>query len=104
MPRTIADVAALVRSKNAGPFWLTFDIMMDNDADYQLVKRSGVITKELIAKLYNQPIDDVIVVEHDSAQAIKVSFPRPTSTGSPEDRDNHGGQQYPPLLDLVVEK
>jgi hypothetical protein len=104
MPKTIADVAALVRSKNAGPFWLTFDIMMDNDADYQLVKNSKAITAELIAKIYKQKLEDVIVVEHDSARAIKVSIPRPYSNGSPEDTDIHGGQQYSPLLGLVVEK
>ena len=27
---TLADLAKLVRSKNAGPFWLTIDIMFDD--------------------------------------------------------------------------
>jgi hypothetical protein len=44
------------------------------------------------------------VVEHDSARAIKVSFPRPRTSGSPYDSDLFGGQQYAPLLDLVVEE
>ena len=32
MMATLGDLAKLVRSKNAGPFWLTIDIMFD-DAD-----------------------------------------------------------------------
>ena len=27
---TLGDLAKLVRSKNAGPFWLTIDIMFDD--------------------------------------------------------------------------
>jgi len=45
---------------------------------------------------------DVIVVNHDAALAIKVSFPRPQSSGSKYDSDVYGGQQYAPLLSLTV--
>jgi hypothetical protein len=45
---------------------------------------------------------DIIVVNHDAALAIKVSFPRPQSSGSMRDSDVYGGQQYAPLLDLDV--
>jgi hypothetical protein len=36
------------------------------------------------------------------ALAIKVSFPRPQSSGSKYDSDVYGGQQYAPLLGLTV--
>jgi hypothetical protein len=36
------------------------------------------------------------------ALAIKVSFPRPQSSGSKYDSDVYGGQQYAPLLSLSV--
>ena len=36
----LADLAALIRSKNAGPFFLTFDIMFADEEQYQLVKAS----------------------------------------------------------------
>ena len=42
------------------------------------------------------------VVNHDTALAIKVSFPRPQSSGSKYDSDVYGGQQYAPLLALTV--
>ena len=35
-----------------------------------------------IARLYNRNPADIIVVNHDTALAIKVSFPRPQSSGS----------------------
>jgi hypothetical protein len=104
MAKTIADVAKLVRSKNAGAFWYTFDVMFEDESTYQLVKDKKVITRELVAKLYKIDLKKIIVVEHDSARAIKVSFPRPRTSGSPYDSDLFGGQQYAPLLDLVVEE
>ena len=45
---------------------------------------------------------EIIVVNHDTALAIKVSFPRPQSSGSRHDSDVYGGQQYAPLLGLEV--
>ena len=99
---TIADLAVLVRSKNAGPFWLTIDIMFDDEAKYRRVRDSEVITRAGIAKMFGRNPDSIIVVNHDVALAIKVSFPRPQSSGSKYDSDVYGGQQYAPLLGLAV--
>ena len=101
--KTIKDFIALIRSKNAGPFWMTIDIMMKDEEAYQRVKRSKAVTRELIARMYSQDIAQVIVVEHDAARTIKVSIPRKFSAGSPEDSDSHGAQQYAPLLDLAIQ-
>ena len=101
-PATIADLAVLVRSKNAGPFWLTIDIMFDDDAKYRRVRDGEVITRDGIATMFGRNPDDIIVVNHDVALAIKVSFPRPQSSGSKYDSDVYGGQQYAPLLALAV--
>ena len=51
---------------------------------------------------YSRNPADIIVVNHDTALAIKVSFPRPQSSGSKHDSDVYGGQQYAPLLGLEV--
>lgn len=102
MAQTIGDLAVLVRSKNAGPFWLTFDIMFDDRAVYERVRDSKVLTKELVAKLFKRSQNEIILVNHDAALAIKVSFPRPQSSGSALDNDVFGGQQYAPLLALEV--
>ena len=36
----LSKLAKLIRSKNAGPFELTIDIMFDNEANYLRVKNS----------------------------------------------------------------
>ena len=99
---TIADLAVLVRSKNAGPFWLTIDIMFDKEENYRRVRDSEVVNRALVARLFRREPRDIIVVNHDAARAIKVSFPRPFSSGSKYDSDVYGGQQYAPLLSLAV--
>ena len=99
---TIADLAVLVRSKNAGPFWLTIDVMFDNPEAYRRVRDSEAINRAGIAQMYGRDPVDIIVVNHDAALAIKVSFPRPQSSGSKYDSDVYGGQQYAPLLSLAV--
>lgn len=99
---TIADLALLVRSKNAGPFWLTIDVMFDNADAYRRVRDSEAINRAGIAQMFRREPKDIIVVNHDAALAIKVSFPRPQSSGSKYDSDVYGGQQYAPILSLPV--
>ena len=53
-------------------------------------------------RVYNRDPAEIIVVNHDTALAIKVSFPRLQSSGSKHDSDVYGGQQYAPLLGLEV--
>lgn len=101
-PTTIADLAVLVRSKNAGPFWLTIDIMFDDADKYRRVRDSEIVNREAVADMFRRDPDEIIVVNHDAALAIKVSFPRPQSSGSKYDSDVYGGQQYAPLLSLAV--
>ena len=96
------EVAKLVRSKNAGPFVLTLDIMFDNPEVYQAIQDADVITRELVARLYGQPEEDVMFFYCDNALAIKFSIPRPVFSGDLEDSDVFGGQQYAPLLDIEV--
>ena len=84
---TLGELAKLVRSKNAGPFWLTIDIMFDDGDAYCRARDAEVINRAAIARLYNRNPADIIVVNHDTALAIKVSFPRPESSGSKHDSD-----------------
>jgi len=98
----LANLARLIRSKNAGPFELTFDIMFDDAATYQRVKKSGVLSREKIAACYNLEPSQVKFFLCDNALAIKASIPRPYTQGDPGDADGHGGQQYAPLMDIQV--
>lgn len=98
----LSDMATLIRSKNAGPFVLTFDIMFDGEAAYRKVVNSGAITAARFAGLYGVPADLVKVFFHDRAQAIKVTMPRRVSSGAPADTDVYGCQQHGPICNLEI--
>jgi hypothetical protein len=99
---TLGELAKLIRSKNAGPFTLTFDVMFQDDATYRRVLASRVLTKKSFAEIYKIPEDEVMLFEYDAACAIKISIPRPYIQGDMDDGDMYGGQQHGPLVDLVV--
>ncbi len=99
---TLGELARLIRSKNAGPFTLTFDIMFEDEATYRRVIAAEVVTPQSFAALYRVPVDDVLLVHHDAARAIKVSIPRPVVQGDLDDADCYGGQQFGPLVELAV--
>lgn len=99
----LEDLAKVLRSKNAGPFHLTLDVMFDDSKVYNRVKASGLIDKRHIAELYRlDSADQVEIIEHDLTKTIKVTIPRLTSSGSPNDSDVLGCQQHAPLLDLEM--
>jgi len=98
----LGNIAKLIRSKNAGPFELTIDIMFGNETDYYKVKRSNVINSALISSLYKTNTDDIRTEYFDPAWSIKISIPRPQTSGSLKDADIYGGQQYGPLVDIEI--
>lgn len=99
---TLGDLAVLIRSKNAGPFSLTFDVMFATDADFERVRASGVISASAFAKLYGFNVEKVRYFECPNARAFKLTVPRPVFQGELGDADMHGGQQYAPLIALEV--
>jgi hypothetical protein len=96
------ELAKLIRSKNAGPFQLTIDIMFDGPETYDRVLSSGVLSAERFASLYGTPLDVVRVMRYDAAYSIKVTIPRPIVSGDLGDGDTMGGQLYGPLVELEV--
>jgi hypothetical protein len=99
----IRDLASAIRSKNAGIYYITFDIMFDTWESYRLVRDAGVITQDSVARLFGIPHDHVVtIVNHDPGRGIKVTILRSQSSGSPGDPDVLGCQQHAPLYDLEV--
>jgi hypothetical protein len=90
------------RSESVTMTSLTIDIMFDDAEAYRRARGAEIVNRTAIARVYSRNPADIIVVNHDAALAIKVRFPRPQSSGSKEDRDVYGGQQYAPLLGLQV--
>jgi hypothetical protein len=98
----LGEMARLIRSKNAGPFELTFDIMFDDKESFQRVLNSNALSRQLIADLYQIPLEEVKFFVVPAALAFKASIPRPRFQGDLLDSDGHGGQQYAPLLDIEI--
>jgi len=99
---TLGELAQLIRSKNAGPFELTFDIMFDDRAAFERVRASGVLTREVIARIYRLSPERVKFFVVPDALAFKASIPRPRFQSDVLDSDNHGGQQYAPLIGIEI--
>lgn len=99
----LGELVRTIRSKNAGTDKISFDIIIGEKDKYEIVRKSKVLTKETIAKLYNIPEEWIgDFVEFDPAYAIKFTIYRNTPSGSPGETDIFGCQQYPPLLDIEV--
>lgn len=98
----LGDKAKYIRSKNAGPFWVTADIFFETAEDYAQAVDSGKITAEAVGRIYAAAPEDVRIFSLPQLKVIKISYPRQTPQGSPDERDMHSGQQYLPLLDLEI--
>ena len=101
--RPLHELARTIRSKNAGVDRITFDIIFDEREAYELVKRSGVLSRSSVSSLYGiDPERITDFVEYDPAFAIKFTILRRRPSGSAGDADIFGAQQYAPLLDVAV--
>jgi len=97
----LIDVAEVIRSKNAGPYELTFDIILKEWSMFDIFVEKKLITKALIAGLYNISEDKVMnVIEFKPAKAIKATIERPMASGDLGETDVYGAQQHAPLLGL----
>ncbi len=98
----LADLAQVLRSKNAGALLCTLDMMFEDDATYRRVLDSNAITPRSIAALYGLSDNEVSVIPYDVAYAIKITIPRLHPSGDPADSDIYGAQQHAPLLGIEI--
>ena len=96
----IIDRIAVLRSKNAGPFLVTFDIVFREAQDFQEIKKQ--LTKENIAAAFR--VDPATVVSYDffdELLATKISLKRRLPCGHPGDPDCFAMNQEEPLAGLL---
>ena len=99
----LIDLASVIRSKNSGPYELTFDIMFKEQKDFEKAVEKNIINKELIMKLYRVSEDQVLdIIAFPQAKAIKATIIRPIASGALGERDVYGAQQHAPLMNLVI--
>ncbi|MDB2390736.1 DUF4387 domain-containing protein [Alphaproteobacteria bacterium] len=86
----LGDVVTKIRSKNAGPFWITVDIFCGSDAIFDLVCQR--VTPAVVAALTGHEAGAVKRFEMRDLLVLKLSFARHHVQGSRFDRDMHGAQ------------
>lgn len=100
----LKDIANVIRSKNAGPFELTLDMLLKDQEMFEKLRKAEVINKKVIAELYRIPEEDVIsIVYFPNAKAIKATIVRPLPSGALGERDVYGAQQHAPLVNFTFE-
>ncbi|WP_404287497.1 DUF4387 domain-containing protein [Glutamicibacter arilaitensis] len=100
--RPLGELAKLIRSKNAGPWMMTIDVMLADAATFEMVVRSGALTADKVGTLLGVNPADIDLYEYSPAHTIKISFPRRLPNGHPDDTDIFGGQQFAPLVNLPI--
>lgn len=99
----LQQIAKTIRSKNAGSFLVTVEIIFDNAATYQVIKQRQLITSCTIAQAYRISEDEILdFVYYDPGLGIKANFRRVIPSGGPFETDVYGCQQYAPLLDIEI--
>ncbi len=96
------DAAFVCRSKNAGPFQLTVDLMFETPEMYRRVMESPSFAPGPIALLYGVQPKDVAVKPFERILTVKVVIARKAPSGSAADSDVYGSQQHFPLGNMEI--
>ena len=85
---TVGAVADKVRSKNAGPFWLTVDVFCTTPEAHARI-RDG-LSDAAVAAALGVPVQALARYDLPDLRVVKFSAPRPAIQGTAADRDMHG--------------
>ena len=104
MKYRLIDVADVIRSKNSGPYELTFDIIFKDPAFYKRAAAAKIFNPVMFAALYGVSESKIMeVINFDPAKAIKITIERPLCSGDLGETDVYGAQQHGPLLGFEFE-
>ncbi|WP_439406584.1 DUF4387 domain-containing protein [Bradyrhizobium sp. DASA03076] len=99
----LGNLASIVRSKNAGPYRITFDVLFERDDLYEAVSKSGALNAETVAKtlgIDNSKISSFFEIPF--ARAFKATIYRLNAQCALGESDVYGAQQHVPLLDMMI--
>ena len=98
----LMDYTKMLRSKNAGPLWLTMDLSFESKSALEKLLRSGLLNSAVIARLYDVPEELVKIIPYPVVNAVKITIPRKAPSGALTDDDIYGCQQHMALANLEV--
>jgi len=100
----IMDTAEVIRSKNSGPYELTFDIIFKEIAHFEAFVAAKAMTPAVFAALYGISEAEVkSVIAFPPAKAVKITIVRPMSSGALGEKDIYGAQQHGLLMGFEYE-
>jgi hypothetical protein len=100
---TLEQVCHHIRSKNAGPFWVTIDLFFDGADNYRRYSESPVLGPALFQRLYGADPRQVRRYPVPNLHMVKISYARTNVQGGEVERDMHCGQQFVRLLDVELD-
>lgn len=97
----LSEVVPKIRSKNAGPFWLTLDLFCETPDVFQRVAKG--LASEDVARALGAAPDALKRFDIAELNVVKFSLPRPAIQGVSADRDMHGASFAILLYDLEID-
>lgn len=98
--KKLIDYTKILRSKNAGPLFITFDLIFHSKEEMEYVEKR--LTKEDIAKAYGIEEEKIVIISYGVVNSIKITFPRTHISGCLADNDIYGCQQHMPLAGILI--
>ena len=96
----VVEIVESVRSKNAGPFWLTIDIFCNDKSSFNNLSKR--LHTSQLCDVFKLELKDIQRFELNDLNVIKFSFPRPFTQGSVLDRDMHGATYASLIYELEL--
>ena len=96
----LINYTKILRSKNAGPLFITFDLIFETQEEYEKIK--NLLTKEMVSKAYDVEVKNIDFIYYDVVKSLKITFPRKNVSGAFLDNDIYGCQQHMPLAKILI--
>jgi len=98
--KKLIDYTKILRSKNAGPLFITYDLIFNSFGDMKYVEEK--LNKKMISEAYNVSENKIDIISYGVVNSIKITFPRKNVSGSLADNDIYGCQQHIPLANIEI--
>ena len=98
--KKLVDYCIILRSKNAGPLFITFDLIFEGSDEMEYVMKN--LKKSDVAEAYGIDEKDIDIIAYKVVNSIKITFPRQNISGSLCDRDVYGCQMHMPLANIEI--
>ena len=98
--KKLVDYTKILRSKNAGPLFVTFDLIFSGSEEMDYVLEH--LKKSDVAAAYGIGEDEVDIIAYRVVSSIKITFPRKNISGCLCDSDIYGCQMHMPLANIKL--